>query len=170
MGFLAGFGDRDIKMLRRGYCYKISWCLSRSMPRFTHLVMQKGCPFTTTLGRKSRCRRMRSPAPRTSHQPRWPNPQPSAALPPGRINDPHHCSDLARSGENRVDSYDRGLQLLHGNVVFCSTSGASCLHRSRYRRSPMGSFVSMLIGNNRRPGRSSEYPGALQGVLCRHPA
>src|SRR5438445_757176 len=25
MGFLAGFGDRDIKMLRRGYCYKISW-------------------------------------------------------------------------------------------------------------------------------------------------
>jgi len=24
MGFLAGFGDRDIKILRRGYCYKIS--------------------------------------------------------------------------------------------------------------------------------------------------
>ena len=32
---------------------------------------------------------------RAPHQPRWPHPQPSAAIPSGGIADAHHCSDVS---------------------------------------------------------------------------
>jgi hypothetical protein len=55
MGYLAGFGDRDIRMVRRGYCYKGSLAPETSWPRFMHLITARpgarGWRFITILMR-----------------------------------------------------------------------------------------------------------------------
>jgi hypothetical protein len=125
MGFLAGFGDRDIRMVRGGCCYRGSLVPEQ----FTAEVHSpdtlrpgaKGCRLSqpecenTGAGRSVSVRR------RSLHQAGRPNPQQSTTISAAGFHDPHYCPCVtAAKGLVRLVSLEDRRERNSARVTCCS--------------------------------------------------